>query len=158
MESPNFDSLEWFVNKVLPIVEQALGWHTQLTIVGYTAPEVSLERFANHPRIALCGSVGNIEPLYDQHRIFVAPTRYAAGQPYKVYEAASYGLPVVATELLRRQMKWEDGRDLLSVDSDHPEMFAKKIVALYQNEDIWQRIRANALDRLSRENNRERYS
>ena len=158
MESPNFDSLEWFVNKVLPIVEQALGWHTQLTIVGYTAPEVSLERFANHPRIALCGSVGNIEPLYDQHRIFVAPTRYAAGQPYKVYEAASYGLPVVATELLRRQMKWEDGRDLLSADSDHPEMFAKKIVALYQNEDIWQRIRANALDRLSRENNRERYS
>jgi glycosyltransferase involved in cell wall biosynthesis len=54
-------------------------------------------------------------------------------------------------------MKWEDGRDLLSADSDHPEMFAKKIVALYQNEDIWQRIRANALDRLSRENSRERY-
>jgi glycosyltransferase involved in cell wall biosynthesis len=155
--SPNYESLDWFVNKVLPIVEQALGWQTRLTIVGYTAPGVSLERFANHPRVTLRGSIGNIESIYNQHRIFVAPTRYAAGQPYKVYEAASFGVPVVATELLRRQMNWENGQDLLSADGEHPEKFAQQIIALYQDEPLWQRIRAGALDRLRRENNRERY-
>ncbi len=155
--SPNYESLDWFVSKVLPIVEQTLGWQTRLTIVGYTAPGVSLERFANHPRVTLRGSIGNIESIYDQHRIFVAPTRYAAGQPYKIYEAASFGVPVVATELLRRQMNWEDGQDLLSVDGDHPERFAQQIIALYQDEALWQQIRAGALERLRRENSRERY-
>lgn len=155
--SPNYESLDWFVSKVLPIVEQTLGWQTRLTIVGYTAPGVSLERFANHPRVTLRGSIGNIESIYDQHRIFVAPTRYAAGQPYKVYEAASFGVPVVATELLRRQMNWEDGQDLLSADGEHPERFAQQIITLYQDETLWQQIRAGALERLCRENSRERY-
>ncbi len=156
--SPNYDSLEWFVNNVLPIVEQTLGWQTRLTIVGYTAPGVSLAQFANHPRVTLRGSIGNIESIYNQHRIFIAPTRYAAGQPYKVYEAASFGVPVVATELLRRQMNWDDGRELLAADSDDPEQFAKQLLALYQDEALWQQIRAGALDRLRRENSRERYA
>jgi glycosyltransferase involved in cell wall biosynthesis len=156
--SPNYDGLDWFVDKVLPIVEQTLGWQTRLTVVGYTAPGVSLARFAGHSRVTLRGAIGNIEPLYNQHRIFVAPTRYAAGQPYKIYEAASFGLPVVATELLRRQMNWENGRDLLSADSEHPELLAKQIIALYQNEALWQQIRCNALERLRRENSRERYA
>jgi O-antigen biosynthesis protein len=157
VESPNYDSLEWLVNQVLPIVEQTLGWRTQLTIVGYTAPEVSLEQFANHPRVVLRGSIGDIASIYDQHRVFVAPTRYAAGQPYKVYEAGSYGLPVVATELLRCQMNWDNGRDLLSAESTDPELFAKQIIALYQDEELWQKIRTNALDRLRTENSREQY-
>jgi O-antigen biosynthesis protein len=138
-------------------VEQALGWQTRLTVVGYAASGASLERFANHRRVTLRGWIGDIEPFYDQHRIFVAPTRYAAGQPYKVYEAASFGLPVVATELLRRQMNWDNGQDLLSAESDSPELFAKQIIALYQDETLWRRVRANALDRLRRENSRERY-
>ena len=155
--SPNYDSLDWFVNQVLPIVEQTLGWQTRLTIVGYTAPEVSLEPFADHPRVTLRGSIGNIKAIYNRHRIFVAPTRYAAGQPYKVYEAASFGVPVVATEVLRQQMNWENGRDLLSADSNDPVQFAKQIMALYQDEALWQQIRDSALDRLRRENGRDGY-
>ena len=145
------------MNQVLPIVEQTLGWQTRLTIVGYTAPGVSLEPFADHPRVTLRGSIENIEATYNQHRIFVAPTRYAAGQPYKVYEAASFGVPVVATELLRQQMNWENGRDLLSADGNDPAAFAKQIIALYQNVALWQRIRDSALDRLRRENSRDQY-
>jgi GT2 family glycosyltransferase/glycosyltransferase involved in cell wall biosynthesis len=155
--SPNYDSLDWFVTEVLPIVEQTLGWQTRLTVVGYTAPDVSLARFAGHPRVTLRGAVEDIESAYDQHRVFVAPTRYAAGQPYKVFEAASFGLPVVATELLRRQMNWESGQDLLAAEDGRPERFAQQIIALYQNEALWQRIRAGALERLRRENSRDRY-
>ena len=109
MDSPNYDSLCWMVDEVLPLVEKELGWETRLTVVGYTAPEVSLERFRDHPRVTLRGALADTEPVYDSHRVFVAPTRIAAGTPYKVYEAASFGLPVVATELLRRQLDWEDG-------------------------------------------------
>jgi glycosyltransferase involved in cell wall biosynthesis len=158
MDSPNFDSLSWFVDAVLPIVEKSLGWETRLTIVGYTAPGVTLARFASHPRVTLRGAVPDLAPLYASHRLFIAPTRFAAGAPYKVHEAASHGLPVVATELLRAQLGWTDGAELLAADAANPEAFAARIVALYRDEALWTRLRDAALTRLSRENNAVDYA
>jgi glycosyltransferase involved in cell wall biosynthesis len=109
---------------------------------------VDLGRFRDHPRITLRGEVSWTFPLYDAHRIFVAPTRYAAGVPYKVHEAASYGVPVVATELLREQIGWENQRDLLAAEASDAETFAKFVVALYRSEDLWVSIRRAAAERI----------
>ena len=157
VDSPNYDGLEWFLREVLPLVEQALGWETRLTVAGYTDAQVSLEQFREHPRITLRGAVPDIEKLYDWHRIFVAPTRYAAGVPYKVHEAASYGIPVVATELLRQQLGWVTGRDLLSVDVGDAAAYAHAIVSLYRDAGLWQTLRDNALERVRVENGRALY-
>jgi glycosyltransferase involved in cell wall biosynthesis len=154
---PNYDSLVWFADEVLPIIEQRLQWQTRLTVIGYTSPGVSLERFANQSRVTLRGMIADTESLYDQHRVFVAPTRFAAGLPYKIYEAASFGLPVVATELLRKQMNWQNGVDLLSADAQDPELMAKHVIALYEDEALWQQIRVNALERIRRENGYAEY-
>ena len=156
-DSPNYDSLCWFVDEVLPLVEQQLGWETRLSIVGYTGAGVSLDRFKDHPRVTLRGTVAETEPLYDTHRVFVAPTRYAAGTPYKIYEAASFGVPVVATKLLADQMGWEDGKELLVADISDPAQFARHVVTLYRDPDLWQSLRDNALARLAAENGREHY-
>jgi O-antigen biosynthesis protein len=156
-DSPNYDALSWFVREVLPLVEAALGWETRLTVAGYTDGNVSLEQFEGHPRITLRGMVEDIEPLYDAHRIFIAPTRYAAGMPYKVHESASFGLPVVATELLCRQLGWQSDRDLLAVDASDPAEFAHRIVGLYRDAKQWQELRDNALERVRVENNHTRY-
>jgi glycosyltransferase involved in cell wall biosynthesis len=157
MDSPNYDSLCWFVDAVLPIVEEALGWQTRLTVVGYTGEDVSLERFHDHPRVSLRGAVADTRPLYDAHRIFVAPTRYAAGMPYKVHEAASVGIPVVASELLRQQLGWENGRELLAADVTNPDAFAHHIIGLYQSEALWSSIRVAAAERVRQENDPSRY-
>ncbi len=157
MDSPNYDGLRWFVDEVLPLVEQELGWETRLCIVGYTGVGVSLDRFKDHPRVTLRGAVADTEPLYNAHRIFVAPTRYAAGTPYKIYEAASFGLPIVATNLLRDQTGWRDGKELVTADSTDPVAFARQIVTLYRDAALWQSLRDNALARLAAENSREHY-
>jgi len=133
-DSPNYDSLCWFVDSVLPLIEQALGYETRLTIVASMGEGVDLARFADHHRITLLGEVVDTIPLYDAHRVFIAPTRLAAGVPYKVHEAASYGVPVVATTLLRDQLGWEDGQDLLAAAPSDPEAFANHIIALYRTE------------------------
>jgi GT2 family glycosyltransferase len=158
MDSPNYDSLCWFVDEVLPLIERELTWETRLTVAGYTGTDVSLDRFRDHPRVTLRGTVSDLEPLYDSHRVFVAPTRIAAGTPYKVHEAASFGLPVVATGLLRRQLGWDDGRELLAAEASDPATFARHVVEAQRNEALWQRLRDAALDRLRRENNREDYA
>jgi len=156
--SPNRDGLCWFIDAVLPLVEQELGWETRLTVVGYLAPGVSLDQYRDHPRVSLRGPVADTDGLYNSHRLFVAPTRYAAGLPYKVHEAASLGLPVVATELLRAQLGWTDGRELLAVDPADPAEFARCIVRLYRDEPIWRRLRDGALARIRAEHERNRYA
>jgi glycosyltransferase involved in cell wall biosynthesis len=138
-------------------VEKALGWETRLTVAGYTGVNVSLQQFKDHPRVTLRGSLVETERLYDAHRIFVAPTRFAAGTPYKVHEAASFGVPVIATELLRRQLGWENGTDLLSAEPGDPADIARHIVTLYRDAALWQRLRDNALARIRSENNRAQY-
>ena len=158
LDSPNYDSLCWFVDEVLPLIECELRWETRLTVVGYTAQGVVLDRFSEHPRVTLRGMLADTEQLYDSHRVFVAPTRIAAGTPYKVHEAASFGLPVVATELLRRQLDWDDGRDLLVAPTTDPALFAQQVVRLYHDPLLWQSLRAAALERLRRENDAGDYA
>ncbi len=155
--SPNYDSLCWFAEQVLPRVEAELGWETRVTVAGYVAPGVRMDRFAKHPRITLCAAVPSLEPLYDSHRLFVAPTRYAAGAPYKVFEAASHGLPVVATSLLIEQLGWQDGEEILGASASDPTALAARIVRLYRDEALWQRLRDGALSRLAQENGPETY-
>ena len=158
MDSPNYDSLCWFVDEVLPLIQRELTWETRLTVVGYTEAGVTLDRFRDHPRVTLRGAVSDLEPLYDQHRVFVAPTRFAAGTPYKIHEAASFGLPVVATGLLRRQLGWEEGRELLTAEPTDPAAFAHHVVAVQRDAALWGHLRDAALDRLRRENDREHYA
>ncbi|MGD0103632.1 MAG: glycosyltransferase [Rhodopila sp.] len=157
-DSPNFDSLIWFVDEVLPLIEAELKWETRLTIAGYLAPGVDLSRFADHPRITPRGQVADLDPLYNAHRVFVAPTRYAAGAPYKVLEAASRGLPVVATEVLREELDWRLGQEMFAAAADDPAAFAAAVVTLYRDEVLWLSVREGALLRLRQENARESYA
>ncbi len=105
--SPNYDSLCWFVEHVLPLVIAGLGPEARLTIAGYTSTGVDMSRFTDHPNVTLRGVVPDTTDLHDTHRVFVAPTRIAAGVPYKVHEAASLGLPVVASLVLQRTARME---------------------------------------------------
>jgi len=56
VDSPNYDSLCWFVDQVLPLIERVLTARTLLTIAGHVAPDIDMSRFANHPRIDMRGS------------------------------------------------------------------------------------------------------
>jgi len=119
---------------------------------------VNLDRFRDHARITLRGEVADTIPLYDAHRVFVAPTRFAAGVPYKVHEAASYGVPVVATTLLGEQLGWENQRDLLCADPSDPEAFARHVLALYRSEALWTSVRAAAAERIRADCVQEAYA
>ncbi|MGH7041019.1 MAG: glycosyltransferase, partial [Acetobacteraceae bacterium] len=152
--SPNHDALTWFVDAVLPLIEAKLRWETRLTVAGYLAPGVDLASYQAHPRISLRGPVSTVAPLYDAHRVFVAPTRFAAGLPYKLHEAASFGLPAVATGLLARQLGWDDA--LLTAETDDPAGFAAAVVRLYRDPALWERLRTAACTRVAAETGRAR--
>ena len=151
MDHPNYDGLAWFIDEVLPLIERTLRWETRLTVAGYVAPGVSLDRFKGHPRVTLRGSVTDLAPLYDANRVFIAPTRFAAGIPFKVHEAAAFGVPVVTTNLLAKQLGWRDAQAIGAADITDPAGFAARVIALHRDVKLWTRIRDGALVRVAEE-------
>lgn len=156
-DSPNVDSLIWFSNEVLPLLDGRLPDEVKFTICGYISSRVDLSSVLLHPRVVLVGRVDDVTPVYNDHRVFVAPTRYAAGIPYKLHEAAAHGLPIVATDILCEQVGWVPGEDILCADVSDAQGFADAIVRLYEDKTLWEHIRQRELERICKENSKNSY-
>ncbi len=150
--SPNVDSLLWFACNVLPLVERELP-EIGLQVAGNTgAPSLtSIDR----PNIHLCGRLESLDTLYRQCRVFIAPTRFAAGIPHKVHEAAAQGIPAVVTPLLARQLGWRHEREVLV--GENPESFAEQCLRLYRDAELWERISAAGREAVARDCSEERF-
>jgi glycosyltransferase involved in cell wall biosynthesis len=142
--SPNADSIVWFAENVLPEINKILESEVKFIVAGFN--KSSRVATLASEQIVITGKLDNLDALYSASRIFVAPTRFAAGIPHKVHEAAAKGIPVVSTSLLASGLGWQDGVELLVADS--PEDFAKSCVRLYCDSVLWEKLRLNALKRV----------
>lgn len=150
--SPNVDSLAFFVAQVMPRLDALIGADYVLRVAGRAGAVGGLAS----ERVRVLGRVEDLGPLYATSRLFVAPTRFAAGIPMKAHEAAAAGLPVAATPLLAGQLGWADG-EALSV-GEGAEGFARACAALYQDETLWTRVRAGALARVTADCEPQRFT
>lgn len=144
-DSPNGDSLLWFVREVWPRVVAELGTQAVLDIVGPC--ESQTIRAMAGPQIRVHGKVASVEPFYDAARVFVVPTRYAAGIPHKAHEAAAAGLPMVVTPLIGEQLGWREEVQTAASPAD----FARACVRLYLDEALWQSQRTQVLHAAARD-------
>ena len=149
-DSPNYDGLVWFLDAVLPLVQEQIG-NVTLTVAGHVHPSTDTSRLAEHPSVRMLGGMDDLGLLHGSHRVFVAPTRFAAGIPYKIHEAASRGIPVVATSLLCGQLGWHGDVELLDGGDHDPVMFAHAVVAAYSSHALWQKLRNGALEQVARD-------
>ncbi|QEE39056.1 MULTISPECIES: glycosyltransferase [unclassified Methylobacterium] len=145
--SPNVDALFWFIERVMPKLDGFIGSDYRLIVAGPTgsARLVALD----DPRIQILGRVDDLTPHYDAARVFIGPTRYAAGIPLKIYEAAAFGVPTVITPLLADQLGWVSGEAAL-IGSDESE-FAEQCGLLYQDEHTWNAVRDSSLLKVRKE-------
>jgi O-antigen biosynthesis protein len=146
--SPNHDGLFWFMDRIYPKCKQALSG-LQLTIVGYWAPDVLRafrDRYAQVPFVFL-GTVSDaqLNSLYDESRMTLAPTRFAAGVACKVLESMMRGVPSVITDLLEEQIVGEGAPGssglAVGVRNDGGESFAKWVATLATNAKQWEAVR-----------------
>ncbi|MDG2422008.1 MAG: glycosyltransferase [Gammaproteobacteria bacterium] len=144
--SPNIDSLLWFTINVLPLIEREIP-SIKLYVVGDHGA-ASLFTI-NKKNVLFKGKLDTVDEMYNQCRVFIAPTRFAAGIPHKVHEAASRGIPSVTTELLAHQLQWHNDKELL-VGTDATQ-FARQCVRLHQDSKIWNKVRKNGLDAVKRD-------
>jgi GT2 family glycosyltransferase/glycosyltransferase involved in cell wall biosynthesis len=145
--SPNADSVEWFVTWALPLIRARVPRRVAVTIVGPNPPASVLALGASDVHVV--GPVDDLAPHYRRARVFVAPTRFAAGIPLKVIEAAAAGVPAVVTPILASQLAWRADEEFLV--ADEPAAFAEACVRLLCDEPTWARVRAAAQVRAARD-------
>lgn len=140
--SPNADAVRWFIQEIFPRIQEKLGPRARFTVAGINHSDTIMNLGSSE--VTFAGYRDELTDLYAAARIFVAPSRIAAGLPLKVYDAAAHGIPVVATSVLGSQLGWTDGREIMLADS--AATFAEKCIQLYQDSALWRRIRESALD------------
>jgi len=146
--TPNAESLVWFIDEVWPHLQNqwsALsGTDIAFDIVGPChAPSIWARR---RPGIRLHGAVADLSPFFDQARVFIVPTRYAAGIPHKAHEAAARGVPMVVSRLIAQQLGWDES--LVSIADDSKD-FASACIKLLSDHSEWTAKRSACLDRVA---------
>ena len=132
---PNVDAMEFFLDEVFPLVlEKNPG--IRLLIVGEHLPDHLAARANDN--IVVTGFVPDIQPLFDNIRLSIAPLRFGAGVKGKINTSLSYGVPMVATSIAAEGMGLVHEQDILI--ADQPKDFADAIVRLYEDEDLWQAL------------------
>ena len=142
--APNADALRWFSTEIMPPLRQALGSEAfRLTVIGKNqAPTIAV---LDGDTLDLLGMVDELAPALSKARVMVVPTRFAAGIPHKVHQAAMLGIPMVVTGLIAGQLGWRADADLLVADD--PAAFAAACARLYKDRALWEKLRRNALAR-----------
>ena len=139
-DGPNDDAILCFLERIWPKLQKILS--CKLYIVGINPPD-SIKKFSSK-FVIVTGYVPNLQEYYDKCRVFIVPHRYAAGIPWKLQEAMSYGIPSVVSELIASQLNIKDGKEaLVAKDSEE---FVEKIKLLYEDERLWFEIQQSAVN------------
>ena len=143
---PNFDSMMWFLNRVWP--DLAGRCPAARFIMAGLNDSISLRSQQLPNRVISTGALPDLSAVYDTARVFVAPTRFGAGIPLKVIDAAARGVPVVATSLVSNLLGW-DPECVAAADS--PDEFIAQCVRIYSDEQAWRRQREGGLSAVEAE-------
>ena len=144
-DNPNSDSIRDFCRNHWPKINRDTG--ATFIVAGYGTELLGNE--IRDPTVRILGKQDDLQPLYDRARVFVVPTRYAAGIPFKAHEAAAFGVPLVISPLIVRQLGWRDSIDFLA--ASEIDSITDCCVRLYNDKQLWEQIRTNALARVEAE-------
>ncbi|HEX3431055.1 MAG TPA: glycosyltransferase [Rhizomicrobium sp.] len=138
---PNVQAAKFFAATVMPLLRDTLP-DVRFNIIGSGARTVVPELVSD--RVRVLGYVPSLDEHFGRARIFVAPLVTGAGLKGKVAEAISHGTPCILSPVAAEGTGLTDGVDCLIANS--PEEWADRVVRLYSDEALWNRIAANALE------------
>ena len=142
------DAVIYFVNDILPRILEKFA-DLVFYIIGNNTP-ASIEALRS----------GNVKPLglipdavhyFESCRLYIAPLRFGVTTRRMIGQSLAHGLPVVSTPIGAHGMDIENGRHLLIANG--ADEFANAVIRLYNDEVLWQKLSASALDHLQ-----DRYS
>ena len=154
---PNIEAVEFLVKKIMPILLER-NPKIKLYIYGSNIPKAFDEYIGEN--IDVVGHVEDLESIFEQHRIFVAPLFSGAGIKGKVLDAISWGTPTVLSPIAMEATGLVNGISALLAESENE--WVEAILKLYSNESLWDKLTKNSLElavtAYSFENARQQFS
>ena len=138
---PNVQGLLWFIERVWP---ELLSRRPGLTfdIVGKNPDQRLRDAVADHPGIRLTGFVADLQTVYRDSRVSVAPLLFGSGMKVKVLDAMARGIPTVTTSVGAEGIDVVDGVQLMV--EDDPFHMAECVDALLGNQVLWEQMQAES--------------
>lgn len=136
--TPNADSVRYLTEHVMPLVR-----HDLPDVVLYVAGAgmtAEVEAFAAE-NVRILGYVPDLDQLFADCRVMVAPLRFGAGINGKIGESMANGLPVVTTSIGATGFGIQSENEAMIGDT--PEQLAAAIVRLYLDPELWERLATN---------------
>lgn len=104
--SPNVQAVEYFVNKIMPLIHQEKA--CRLWVAGAHAP-ASIMAFGAMPCVEILGFVEDLLPVYARATVALAPIMSGCGTRIKLLEASAHVVPWVSTEIGSEGIEWGVG-------------------------------------------------
>lgn len=132
---PNVDAMKYFYHEVFLQMPEL-----SLTVVGKN--QNKLPFLAADTRIKSIEYIKDIRDAYYDSDIFVFPVRHGGGTNFKVLEAASCGIPIVAIPDRVQGLGFEEGKEYVAAVT--PQDFVFAINNLLENKTLRNKISKNA--------------
>lgn len=143
---PNIESVKYFCKNVMPLVNAT---HPDLKFHIYgSAVTDEIEQLASDT-VVVEGFVENLETVFDQCRVFVAPLLSGAGIKGKVLESIAHGVPSVLSPIAAESTGLCHGTNTLIANSD--EEWAEHVINLYNDQTLWEQLSESSQDLLVNE-------
>jgi len=143
---PNVDAILYFCKDVFPLVRASLP-EIKFWVVG-NAPPAEIIALGSDS-VVVTGYVPYSTPYLQSALVSIAPLRYGSGMKGKIGEAMACGVPVVTTSIGAEGMDLRDHVDAMIADS--AEEFADRIIRLYKDPELWEKLARNGRLRVQRE-------
>ena len=132
---PNIESVKYFCRNVMPLINAK---HPELKFHIYgSAMTEEVSQLASD-NVIIEGFVENLETVFDQCRVFVAPLLSGAGIKGKVLESIAHGIPSVLSPIAAESTGLSHGASTLIANSD--EEWAEQVISLYNNKALWMQL------------------
>jgi glycosyltransferase involved in cell wall biosynthesis len=126
---PNRVALDWFVERVLPLVLAGQP-KARLVVAGSDPPPP--HTYADYSAsLEMLGYVEDVRQPLARYALFVCPILSGSGVRVKLLEAFAAGIPVVSTTLGAEGLARADGQ--VCALADQPAAFAKRVLALFED-------------------------
>ena len=154
---PNVEAVDFLVQKIMPALK-IKNPDIKLYIYGSNPPD-SFKKYSSE-NVEVVGYVENLESVFEEHRIFVAPLLSGAGIKGKVIDSISRGVPSILSPIAIEATGLVDGISTLVAESENEWVTA--IMRLHSDETLWNKLSENSLELVataySPENARKQFS
>jgi glycosyltransferase involved in cell wall biosynthesis len=142
LHEPNWNTVQHLKETIWPLIKKQFP-EAVLEVYGAYPSKKVLQLHQPKNGFFIMGRAAEANEIVKKSRVVLAPIRFGAGLKGKLLEAMQCGTPSITSsigsEAMHADLSWN------GFITDDPELFAKKAVDLYQDENLWKQAQKNGV-------------